>query len=110
MILGGNVASQAQFEFEIGLSEEEKSDLETMIHEFRKTRDPLNPSPDLGSIQKQIESMNKRLAYLTTMFLTLDRRIKPLYQIIRLTYEKSELLNQRINSIIESLRPGEPHK
>ena len=110
MILGGEVVSQAQFEFDTGLSEEEKSDLETMIGEFQKTRDPAYPQPDLGSLQKQIDHLNKRMAYLTTMFLTLDRRMKPLYETIRLTYEKSELLNQRINAIIESLRSGEPLK
>lgn len=104
------MVTQAQFEFNIGLSEEEKSDLEIMIGEFQKTRDALNPAPDFGSLQKQIEKMNKRMAYLTTMFLTLDRRMKPLYETIRLTYEKSELLNQRINAIIESLRSGEPLK
>lgn len=104
------MVSQAQFEFDIGLSEEEKSDLETMIGEFQKTRDSLNPASDPGSLQKQIEKMNKRMAYLTSMFLTLDRRMKPLYETIRLTYEKSELLNQRINAIIESLRSGGPLK
>lgn len=104
------MVTQAQFEFNIGLSEEEKSDLEIMICEFQKNRDVLNPAPDLVSLQKQIEKMNMRMAYLTSMFLTLDRRMKPLYEIIRLTYEKSELLNQRINVIIESLRSGEPLK
>ena len=104
------MTSQAQFDFDIGLSEEEKNDLEAMIGEFRKTRES-SPKPlDLGSLQKQIESMNKRLAYLTTMLLTLDRRMKPLYEVIRLTFEKSELLNQRINAIIDSLRSGEPLK
>ena len=42
------------------------------------------------------------------MFLNLDRRIKPLYETIRLTYQKSEILNQRINALIDSIRMGEP--
>lgn len=104
------MASQTQFQLDIGLSEEEKLDLENMIGEFQKNRNQLNSRADLESMQKQIEAMNQRLAYLTTMFLALDRRMKPLYEIIRLTFEKSELLNQRINTIIETLRSGEPLK
>ena len=61
----------------------------------------------MTEIQKQIDTINKRLAYLTNMFLTLDRRIQPLYEITRLNYQKSEILNQRINILIESMRTGE---
>ncbi len=102
------MANQSGLEFNIGLSEEEKNDLERMIGEFQEERNTVLPTIDLSAVQEQIETMNKRLAYLTTMFLTLDRRIKPLYETIRLTFEKSEVLNQRINTLIESIRTGEP--
>ncbi len=102
------MANQSGLELNIGLSEEEKNDLERMIGEFQEERNTVLPTIDLSAIQEQIETMNKRLAYLTTMFLTLDRRIKPLYETIRLTFEKSEILNQRINTLIESIRTGEP--
>lgn len=90
----------------MGLSEEERHDLEKMIGEFRQDRP--NAAPDMVSIQKQIEALNKRMAYLTNMFLIIDRRMKPLYEIMRLTFEKSEILNERINAIIEALQTGEP--
>ena len=90
----------------MGLSEEERRDVEKMIGEFQQARS--HAEPDMVSIQKQIEAINKRMAYLTRMFLTIDRRMKPMYEIIRLTFEKSEILNQRVNTIIESLRTGEP--
>ena len=93
------------FELNMGLSEEEKHDLERMIGEFQKKRPVV--VPDLSAIQSQIDAINKRMAYLTTMFLTIDRRMKPLYEIIRLSLEKSEILNQRINAIIDSIRSGE---
>jgi len=102
------MANQSGLEFNIGLSEEEKNDLERMIGEFQEERNTVLPTIDLSAVQEQIETMNKRLAYLTTMFLTLDRRIKPLYETMRLTFEKSEVLNQRINTLIESIRTGEP--
>lgn len=104
------MVSQTQFELNIGLSEEEKNDLERMIGEFQKGRDAKNAPQDPASLQKQIKVMNKRLAYLTSMFLAIDRRMQPLYEITRLTFEKSELLNQRIDAIIEALRSGEPLK
>lgn len=91
----------------IGLSEEEKKDLEKMIGEFQQKRAPIEGEPDLVDLQNQIDALSKRLAYLTSMFLSIDRRMQPLYATVRLTYQKSEILNQRIHAIIDSLRSGE---
>ena len=102
------MAKQADFVLNIGLSEEEKSDLEQMIGDFRKESKTKTPELNLAEIQKQIDAINKRLAYLTSMFLIMDRRMQPLFETVRLTFQKSELLNQRINAILESLRSGEP--
>jgi hypothetical protein len=63
---------------------------------------------DMAAVQKQIEAINNRMEYLSNMFLTIDRRLKPLYEIIRMTFEKSELLNERINALIKSIRTGDP--
>lgn len=90
----------------MGLSNDEKQDLEQMIGEFQKNKD--SPPDDIVTIQKQIETINKRMAYLTSMFMTIDRSLKPLSEVVRLTLEKCDLLNQRINTIIDSLRSGEP--
>lgn len=92
--------------FNMGLSDEEKKDLEQMIGEFQQDGSPDNL--DLNSIQQQIETLNKRMAYLTSMFITIDKSLKPLSEVMRLTLEKCELLNQRINTIIEAIRTGEP--
>jgi hypothetical protein len=100
---------QPVFEINMGLSEEEKHDLEKMIGDFQKERTIVTSSrQESASLQDQIDAINKRLAYLTSMFLTLDKRMAPLNEIIRLTFQKSEILNQRINTLIESLRSGEP--
>jgi len=97
---------EQDFALNMGLSEEERRDLERMIGEFRQARPYVEP--DMASVQKQIDAINKRMAYLTNMFLIIDRRMKPLYEIMRLTFEKSEILNERINTILEALRKGEP--
>lgn len=90
-----------------GLSDQEKNDLEQLINAFQNERTHRAPTDNIAQIQQQIDTINNRLAYLTNMFLTLDRRIKPLYETIRLNYQKSEILNQRINLLIKSLSAGE---
>lgn len=102
------MTDRLNFDMNFGLSEEEKHDLEQMISDFQKERSAGEPSRDIASLHRQIDTINDRLAYLTNMFLTIDRQIKPLYETIRLTYQKSEILNQRINTLINSIRTGEP--
>lgn len=101
------MANDAALNLNMGLSEQEKRDLQHLITEFQNERTRHHPQDSAIEIQKQIDTINKRLAYLTNMFLTLDRRMKPLYEITRLNYQKSEILNQRISILIESLRTGE---
>ena len=98
---------ESTLNFNIGLSEQEKRDLEKLISDFQSERTQHSAPDNIAEIQKQIDKINKRLAYLTNMFLTLDRRIKPLYETVRLNYQKSEILNQRISILIESIRTGE---
>ncbi len=99
---------QLSFEFNVGLSEEEKRDLEEMIHDFQKSRTSEDDGDDILALKQQLDTANDRLAHLTRMMLTFDERIKPLNEILRLTFEKSEILNQRINTLIDSIRTGEP--
>jgi predicted nucleic acid-binding Zn-ribbon protein len=102
------MTDRPNLELNAGLSDEEKHDLEQMIIDFQKERAADDLPHDSVSLQQQIDTLNERLTYLTQMVLTLDRRIKPLYEAIRLTYQKSEILNQRINTLINSIRTGEP--
>lgn len=102
------MTDRPNLELNAGLSDEEKHDLEQMILDFQKERAADDLPHDAISFQQQIDTISERLAYLTQMFLTLDRQIKPLYETIRLTYQKSEILNQRINTLINSIRTGEP--
>lgn len=90
----------------VQLSEAEQIELSQMIGEFQQTQS--TKEQNLSSLQLQVETLNQRLAYLTAMFLTIDRRLKPLYEILQLTLEKGDVLDQRINTIIDSLRSGKP--
>lgn len=91
---------------EIGLSEDEKNDLEKMIGEFRheKSRPVKGNSED--EITRRIDTIEKRLAHLTQMFLNIDKRMKPLYDVVHLSHQKSEILNNRIDDIIDALKKG----
>ncbi len=94
-------------EINIGLSEEEKLDLEKLIDDFQEVESSSDDTASL-SIDDQIKALNNRMAQLSQLILSLDRRMKPLYEIVRLSLEKNEILNQRIKTIIDSLRSGEP--
>lgn len=95
----------------MGLSEEEKRDLGKLIGEFQRERARSAAiEQDTTCIQEQIDAINKRMAYLTSMLITMDKRMTPLYETIRLTFQKSEILNRRINALIESLHSGAPRK
>jgi len=102
------MTGRPNLELNAGLSDEEKHDLEQMIIDFQKERATDDLTQDGASLQRQIDTINERLTYLSQMFLTLDRQIKPIYETIRLTYQKSEILNQRINTLIDSIRTGDP--
>lgn len=93
------------FTMNMDLSDGERETLQQMMGELQQqVAAPL----ETISLQQEVETLKKRMTYLTNLCVTLDRSIKPLHEAIRLTIEKCEILNQRINTIIESLRSGEP--
>ncbi len=102
------MTDRPSLELNAGLSDEEKHDLEQMIIDFQKERAAGDLPHDGVSLQQQMDTIHERLTHLTQMLLTLDRQIKPLFETVRLTYQKSEILNQRINMLIDSIRTGEP--
>lgn len=103
MITGDTMDNQIPTELNVGLSEEEKEDLEKLIKEF-KSEQPVSISGiTLEDVQDQVRSMGERLAQLSEMLLQSDTRLKSLYTILRLSYQKSEDMNERIDAIIKSI-------
>jgi Mg2+ and Co2+ transporter CorA len=103
LITGDTMDNQIPTELNVGLSEEEKEDLEKLIKEF-KSEQPVSISDiTLEDVQGQIRSMGERLAQLSEMLLQSDTRLKSLYTILRLSYQKSEDMNERIDAIIKSI-------
>jgi len=104
LIVGDNMTEEAQTEIIIGLSEEEKEDLEELIKTIKEDQSLELRSSTNEDVQKQIRSMGANLAHLGDMLLKIDDKMKSFYEIIRLSCKKDEMLNKRIDAIIEIMR------
>ncbi len=89
-----------------GLSEAEKEDLEKMIGEFRRDRSQDAPGESREPIQAQMDRLSRRLADLSERVLRSDRQMADLVEVMRLSHQKSELLNQRLDAVIAALKKG----
>ena len=88
----------------IGLSDEEKNDLEEMIKAFRTKQSAKTETSVSGDVNKQILSMSKSLAQFGDVILKYDTKIKLLHQILSLSEKKNTIMNQRIDAVIELLK------
>jgi hypothetical protein len=98
------MTEEAQTEIIIGLSDEEKEDLEELIKTIKEDQSLELRSSTNEDVQKQIRSMCTNLAHLGDMLLKIDDKMKSFYEIIRLSCKKDEMLNKRIDAIIEIMR------
>jgi len=104
LIVGDNMTEEAQTEIIIGLSDEEKEDLEELIKTIKEDQSVELRSSTNEDVQKQIRSIGANLAHLGDMLLKIDDKMKSFYEIIRLSCKKDEMLNKRIDAIIEIMR------
>jgi len=106
LIIRDIMTEEVQTEIIIGLSEEEKEDLEELIKTIKE-----DPFVELRSstnedVLKQLQSMGSNLAHLGDMLLKIDDKMKSFYEIIRLFCKKDKMLNKRIDAIIKIIRDG----
>lgn len=103
MITGDTMDNEIQSELNVGLSKKEEEDLEKLIREF-KSKQPVSISGmTLEDVQDQVRSIGERIAQLSEMLLKFDKKLKSLYTISRLSYQKSEDMNERIDAIMKSI-------
>ena len=78
-----------------GLSEEEKNDLEELMRAARRPPGEglRRRSPD--ELQDRVDQLEDQARMLAGIVLELDERINLLYRIIRLCYQKNELMGGR---------------
>ncbi len=98
------MSEDTQTEIVIGLSDEEKDDLEKMIKTFREDQSAEASISNIESVEKQIMSIGENLAQLGDMLLKFDEKMKSFYKIIHLYFKKDAMLNRRIDDILEIIK------
>jgi hypothetical protein len=87
-------------ELHTGFSDEEKEDLDKMINTFNENRQALLPGPSDEKLMHQMESIMDRFSQLGEIVSQTNKRLDSFYEIIQLMYHKSEIMNDRINTLI----------
>ena len=98
------MTDEYETELNVGLSDEEKKDLEQLINAFREKESSLPPDKAGEDVHSQIKSMSAEIAEFGEMLLKFDAKIKSFYDVLLLSYKKSEMMNQRIDVIIELMK------
>ena len=97
--------------FDLGLSDEEKADLENMISDFSaelSTRPASAPDSDL---QDKVDELHRKFSQMGEIILKINKRMDAFYEIIQLIHRKSEIMNKRMDVLIESTpSPGKQHR
>jgi len=78
-----------------GLSEEEKNDLEELIRASQKSSEAELRRSSHEELQSRIHQLGDQNRVLANVVLELDERVNLLYRIVRLCYQKTELLGER---------------
>ena len=93
----------------VGLSDEETEDIQKLIRAFKAEQAVSPPDSTLEKVQDQVRSINKRLMQLSKTVLELNSGMKALYDIVRLSQKKSEMMNERIDAIVRFIKDKENH-
>ncbi len=93
-----------QTEIIVGLSDGEKKDLEKLITAFREKESSAPSDPSGEDVYNQNKSMSAKLAHFGDILLKFDTKMKSFYEILLLSHKKSEIMNQRIDTIIEIMK------
>ena len=102
--LGNTMVDKTRTAIDVGLSDEEKADLEKLITGLKQDPSEAQPGASPEELQKQVQSMTENLTQLVEMLLKFDTKIRVLYDIVRLSHQKSDMMNRRIDALIESVK------
>ena len=98
------MTDENQTEIIVGLSDGEKQELEELIASFKEKEPSAPPDPSAEEVHNQIDSMGAKLADFGEVLLKFDAKMKSFYEILRLSHKKSEIMNHRIDTVIELMR------
>jgi hypothetical protein len=94
---------EAQPELSIGLSEEERNELEHLITVMRDDKPACSTEPSPHTLEQHLETAKEQVSHCSEIILNFDSRMKSLYETVCLLYEKSSKMNERINSIASTI-------
>lgn len=100
------MTDENQTEIVVGLSDEEKNDLETLIISLKEKESSAAPDASAEDVHDQIKSMSVKFAHFGDVLLKFDAKMKSFYKILLLSHKKSEIMNQRIDTIINIMKEG----
>lgn len=84
----------------LGLSPEEKNDLEALILASRMDHAD-SPAPSASEkVGQRISALSDQVAQLAGIILEMDERMNLLYRIVQLSHRKSELLQGRLDGLL----------
>lgn len=90
-------------ELSIGLSAEERTDLEQLITVLRTDKQADTAEIFAFTSEHDLKTLQKQVSRCSEIILNFDARLKSLYDTVCLLYEKSNKMNERINSISEAI-------
>ena len=97
------MTEEATTEISIGLSEEERTELAELITVLRANGHAESSDNNGHSAGHDIKTVQEQVSRCSEIILTFDARLKSLYDIVCLFYEKSTLMNERINTIADAM-------
>ena len=93
------MTTNKQKEIDFSLSDEEKNDLDRMIQDFNQKRNAQIERTDIDIVDQQLKAMQDRFDQLSDVILKMNDRVDSLYEILRLMYQKSEILDAHIKDL-----------
>jgi hypothetical protein len=95
------MGNEPEMNWNIGLADEERKDLENLIDAFQTDRSLTSPHEKPEELQKQITAMKEKMTLMSAMLLDLDKKTRSLYEVLRLFHKKTEMMNQRISDVVK---------
>jgi len=95
---------EPQVDLNIGFAEEERKDLENLIGVFKDEQFSLSLNATPEDLQKQITFLKEKMTRMSVVLLDLDKKMRSLYEVVRLFYRKTEVMNERINDVIKLVK------
>ena len=94
---------EATPELSIGLSAEERTELAQLITVLRTDKQADAPEPAAQTAEPQLKALQEQVSRCSEIILNFDSRLKSLYEIVCLFHEKSNKMNERINTIADAI-------